>query len=166
MIRINRDTVTALVLIVFTTVAFWQTFLIKVRDDGVMHATVWPRAIIAVLAVLCVVYLMQSLRPQEDATATTRQAGITGWLSYYANPIWCFALYFLFLLTLPWLGMLIGGVLLVFLLLSVLGGWSADKLVLHAVIAITTIGSMWAIFTYLLRVILPEGEILPLILPR
>ena len=167
MARINRDTVVALVLIAFTSGAYWQTLSIQVRNDGVMRATVWPQLIIALLAVLSVVYLVQSLRSAREETAEAgASGGFGGWLAYYANPLWCFALYLVFLATLPWLGMLIGGVLLVFMTLNVLGGFSPQKLALHAVIAIVSIGAMWAIFTYGLRVILPEGEILPLILPR
>ena len=41
-----------------------------------------------------------------------------------------------FLITLPFLGMLIGGVLFVFVTLSALGRWSGRDLIMHAVIAV------------------------------
>ena len=87
--------------------------------------------------------------------------GLVGWLKHFANPIACFALYFIFLLTLPFFGTLIGGSLLVFALLSLLGGIGPRDLILHAVIAIISVGAMWSIFTFGLRVLLPRGEILP-----
>ena len=57
------------------------------------------------------------------------------------------------------LGSLIGGVLFVFTLMSVLGGWSPRNLALHATLALVTVGGMWSIFTYGLGVLLPPGEI-------
>ncbi len=59
----------------------------------------------------------------------------------------------------PVLGMLIGGVMFVFLLLNALGGWAPKKLGLHAIIAVLGVGGMWSIFTYGLGVILPPGAI-------
>ena len=170
MARINRDVIAALILLAIAGGAYISTFDIRVRNDGIMRADAWPKVIIAALAVLSVVYLIQALRmaagERSAADGPSAGAGLAGWLRYYANPIFCFALYFAFLVTLPWLGVLFGGTLLVFLTLSVLGGWGPLKLLQHAVIAVVAIGSMWAIFTYALRVALPEGEILPLILPR
>ena len=66
----------------------------------------------------------------------------------------------LFLAPLDYLGMLIGGILFVFLLLNLLGGWRPKQLAIHGAIAVSTMGAMWAVFTFGLRVILPEGEIL------
>ena len=173
MARINRDIVAAVVLLVVAAGAFVKTFDIRTRNDGIMRADVWPQIIIAALAILSVIYLVQSLRAASSTDESGAPpggpptgSGLSGWFAYYANPLICFALYFAFLATLPWLGVLIGGSILVFLILSVLGGWEPRKLGLHAAISIGSIGLMWAIFTYALRVALPEGEILPLFLPR
>ena len=68
-------------------------------------------------------------------------------------------MFFAFLISLPVLGMLIGGVSFVFLLLTALGGWAPKQLVVHAVVAVGTIGSMWSLFTFGLGVMLPVGEI-------
>jgi len=84
-----------------------------------------------------------------------------GWARRYRNPAICFGLFFLFLASLPYLGMLIGGTLFVFLALTCLGGHSPRALAAHAAIAAATIGGMWAIFTFALRVFLPPGVILP-----
>ncbi len=160
MTRVNRDTVIAIALAAFSGAAFWTTFDIKTRDDGIMQATVWPRGILIFMIVLSLIYLVRSLR---DASGASEAAGMAGWLRYYRNPIGCFLLYFVFLATLPYFGILIGGVLLVFLLLSLLGGLERQMLLRHGAIAVLSIGGMWAIFTFALKVILPAGEILPLI---
>ena len=87
-----------------------------------------------------------------------RAPGLRGWIAYWRNPIWCFALFFIYLVTLPMLGSLIGGVLFVFTLMGVLGGWSPRNVVQHAALALITVGVMWGIFTYGLGVILRPGE--------
>jgi len=69
-------------------------------------------------------------------------------------------MFILFLGFLDYLGMLIGGVLFVFGLLTLLGGFEIKKIINHLIISIITIGIMWSIFTFGLKVILPEGEIL------
>ncbi len=82
-----------------------------------------------------------------------------GWISYWRNPLWCFALFFAYLATLPVLGMLIGGVLFVFVLLGMLGGWKGRKPLVHGAVALLAIGGMWSLFTFGLDVMLPSGMI-------
>ncbi len=69
-------------------------------------------------------------------------------------------MYGLFLFTLPYLGMLIGSTLFAFLVFNFLGGWGVQRMAIHGAIAVVAMGAMWAVFTFGLRVILPEGEIL------
>ena len=155
--RINRDVVVALGLLVFCAVFFWASFDIREMSYATIGAAVWPRLILLVLAVLSLLYLAQSLRAPANEPAGP---GVGHLLRRYRNPLWCYLLFALFLLTLPWLGMLIGGVLFVFAALTVMGERTPRAHLAHAAIAIGTIGVMWAIFTFWLRVILPEGEIL------
>lgn len=158
MTNLNRDTIVAIVLLLFCGVMFWATTLI--RDPGFeqMGADVWPRIVLLFVSVLSLIFLVQSLRP-EPRESLAEHDGST-WLARYQNPTWCFVLFFGFLATMPFFGMLIGGALFVFLMMSVLGGWSPRLLLLHAAIAVLSIGLMWSIFTFGLRVILPEGEII------
>jgi hypothetical protein len=44
--------------------------------------------------------------------------------------------------------------------LTLLGGFSPKLIFKHLVISILSIGFMWMVFTFGLRVMLPEGEIL------
>ena len=158
---LNRDTIVAVLLLLFCGVMFWATT--QIRDPGFeqMGAEVWPRLVLILLSGLSLVYLVQSLRTGGDeAGSQAAQARAAGsWWSRYQNAIYCFALFFGFLVTLPYLGMLVGGILFVFLMMSVLGGWSPKLILMHAVIAVLSVGSMWSIFTFGLRVMLPAGEL-------
>jgi len=158
MSRINRDTVIALFLMITWAVFFWASFDIRQIDYGTMGAEVWPRGILVILIALTAVYLFQSIKAGPDAESD-EPFSVKGWLQKYHNPLWCYALYFVFLLTLPVLGMLIGGIVLVFCLLTVLGNRSPRDLMIHAAIAVVSITGMWALFTYALGVILPQGII-------
>ena len=55
--------------------------------------------------------------------------------------------------------MLIGGVMFVFLLLTVLGDRTPRAHLIHAAVATVSIAFMWSVFTFGLKVILPQGEI-------
>ena len=161
--RLNRDAVIAIVLLVFCGVFFWASFDIRQPDYGVLMPSTWPRVVLGALALLSVIYLIQSLRQGADAKeeeAPDREPGIWGWVLYWRNPLWCFGLFFAYLATLPVLGMLIGGVSFVYVLMGVLGGWDGNKPITHAAFALGTIGAMWCLFTFGLGVLLPPGMIL------
>lgn len=157
MSRFNRDVYIAIFLNILTAVFFWQSFEIKNIDYGTLQASAWPRMILVVLGILSVTYLIQSLKagPAEE----TEDDGLT-FFARYRNPIVCFVLYFLFLFSMPYLGMLIAGILFVFLLLSAIGEVTPKALIIHAIIACISIGAMWSFFTYPLGVILPQGELI------
>ncbi len=165
--RLNRDAVIASVLLMACGIFVWSTFSIRVPDYGQLKPSTWPRVVLGVLTLLSAIYLVQSLRrgpaPEGDADSyeggPARARGPIGWILYWRNPLWCFGLFFAYLATLPYLGSLIGGVLFVFTLMGVLGGWSARNLMQHAALALISVGGMWSIFTYGLGVILPPGEV-------
>jgi hypothetical protein len=154
---INRDTLVAVLLLLICGVLIVASFDIRKTSFGQMESTVWPRIILATLTGLALVYLGQSLRaaPEEGAA----RLSLRTWITRYKNAFWCYGLFLAFLLLLPVLGMLLGGVLFVFCMLSVLGGHQPRQLLSHAIIAIVSFGAMWSIFTFGLRVILPQGVI-------
>ena len=159
--RLNRDTVIAIILMGFCGIFFWASFSIREPDYGVLPPSAWPRVVLVALSVLTAIYFVQSVRRTrtlEDSLSTAGK-GFKHWLSIWQNPIWCFVLFFGYVASLPVLGMLIGGVTFVFLLQCVLGGWSPRSLVVHALVAVISIGGMWSIFTFGLGVLLPAGEI-------
>lgn len=155
---LNRDTVVALALLLICGVFIAASFDIRETSFGQMESTVWPRIILAALTLLTLIYLGQSLR-RVSTEPTGEPAGLRTWLVRYTNAFWCYGLFLAFLLTLPILGMLIGGVLFVFSMLTILGGHQPRQLLLHAMIACLSFGAMWAIFTYGLHVMLPQGMI-------
>ncbi len=165
--RLNRDAIIAIILLAFCGVLFWASFDIRQPDYGVLMPSTWPRLIVGVIAFLSVLYLIQSLSLGQEEIEDDkydaehkREPGFLGWIKHWKNPLWCFFLFFLYLLSLPVLGMLIGGIAFVYVLMGVLGGWDGNKPVLHAVFAICTIGAMWSLFTFGLGVLLPPGLIL------
>lgn len=153
---INRDTAVAVFLLLFCGVFYAASFQIKETNYGTIGADVWPRIVLAVLFALSTLYLFQSVRMGPDEAAKNK----AGFLSRYRNAFLCYGLFLGFLLTLDFLGMLLGGMAFVFLALSVLGERTPRQLAIHAGVAIVSVGAMWSIFTFALRVILPEGEVL------
>ena len=156
--RLNRDTVIALVLLVIWGVFFWQTLLVEDMGYATIGSQVWPQVILVVLFALTGGYLFQSIRKGPDEATETEETA--GFFTRYRNPLYCYGLFFLFLLTLDILGMLIGGIAFVFLALTALGERTPRAALKHAAIAIVSITAMWAIFTFGLHVMLPAGEFL------
>ena len=155
---LNRDVVIALVLLAVTCAYFWETFNIVDPGYGSMGPKFWPRIILVPLFILCVTYLIQSLR--RGAAEKGEPFSIGVWFGKYRNPIYCFAIFFVFLLVLDYLGMLIAGVLVTFALLTAIGERTPRALALHVAISVISVGFVWAIFTFVLRVYLPEGELI------
>jgi ABC-type Fe3+ transport system permease subunit len=157
--HLNRDVVLAIILLLICSVLFWASFDIRQPNYGVLMPSTWPRLILSILAVLSFIYLLQSLKIKSTDKSFLYEDNLKGFLSYWRNPIISFCMFFLFLWSLPVLGMLIGGICFVFLLMSFLGGWEKKKIFIHAIIAILTVGLMWSLFTFGLGVMLPTGII-------
>jgi hypothetical protein len=157
MAGLNRDSVCAIVILMAGGVFFWATFHIPDMHYESLGSEVWPRIILVLLFLLTFGYLFQSLKQGPDETG--EGGGLMGWISRYQNALWCYALFAGFLFTLDYLGMLIGGTLFVFLTLTALGERSLRAHAVHAAIAILSIAFMWSVFTFGLKVILPQGEV-------
>ena len=176
MSRLSQDTIIAILLLLISGGLMIASFGIREPDYGQLSPAAWPRTIVAALGFLSFLYLLQSLRgagtqagadlPDDAATSEPQQAkvepgGAAAFFGYWRNVIWCFVLFLAYLLSMPFLGMLIGGVAFAFLLMTALGGHSPRQLALHAAIALVAVGGMWALFTFGLKVPLPAGQILP-----
>lgn len=163
MARVNRDVIVAVLLLVFCAALFWASYDIRETSYGTMQSHVWPRIIIVVLAFCSVLYLFRSVvaGPETEANGDheTPSGGIVGWLSRYRNAIICFGLFLAFLFSLEWIGMLLGGILFIFLALTAMGPGGMRSHMIHAAIAVVSMGAMWSIFTFAIGVILPEGEL-------
>ena len=68
-------------------------------------------------------------------------------------------MFLVYLITLPVLGMLIASLSFVFVLMGLLGGWGGRRMLVHAIVAVCTVGVMWSLFTFGLGVMLPTGMI-------
>ena len=157
MAGLNRDSVCAIVILLAGGVFFWATFYIPDMQYESLGSDVWPRFILVLLFLLTSGYLFQSLKQGPDEVS--EGGGLQGWIGRYRNALWCYGLFFAFLLTLNYLGMLIGGALFVFLTLTALGDRTLRAQAIHAAVAIISITFMWSVFTFGLKVILPQGEI-------
>ena len=162
--RLNQDSIVAILLLVMCGVFIAATFTIRQTSYGTIGSELWPRIILAAMTVICLIYLVNSLR-QGHALApasegVSQRSGLIRFFHDHLNAFICFAAFAVFVATLPYLGMLIGGVLFVFITLTLLGGWDRKGLIRHAAIALATVGFMWAVFTFGLHVFLPEGELL------
>ena len=159
---VSRDPIVSILLLLFCGFLIWAGTLIRDPQFGELSPAAWPKAATYVLTAFALIYFVQSILASNSDTSqdtSDRGPGLLGWLWYYFYPITCFALYFLFLATLQYLGTLVGGVLLVFALLSVLGGIQPKQIVLHSLLAVISVGAMWSLFTFGLRVLLPRGEL-------
>jgi len=126
---------------------------------AIIKSNVWPRIVLILFFIFSLVYLVQSLKEKTDTEPKKKIGGIKGWISANRNIIWCFSLFALFLLSLPYLGMLIGGGLFVFASLTCMGKNKIRSHLINLAIAVVSMGIMWALFTFGLNVMLPQGSI-------
>ncbi len=160
MARLNRDTLVSLLLLVFCGVMISASLEIEDTNYGTMQSSVWPQVVLGVLTVFCLAMFGQSVLKPTIAKSETSAA--SGGIGRYRNAITVYILFFLFLVTMPYLGMLLGGIGFVFLALTLLGEPELKRVPLHLAIAVGMVGLMWTIFTFGLGVLLPDGELLQL----
>ena len=160
MARLSRDTLVSLLLLVFCGVMISASLEIEDTSYGTMQSSVWPQAVLGILTVFCLAMFGQSVL--KPAVAKPESSAASGGIGRYRNAITVYILFFLFLVTMPYLGMLLGGVGFVFLALTLLGEPELKRVPLHLAIAVGMVGLMWTIFTFGLGVLLPDGELLQL----
>jgi len=158
--NIKKDTIVAIFLLLFCGIMINSSF--DIEDPGYqgMKASFWPTIVLCLLSIMCLVMLIKSVVTEAENNLNSNDTNLTNVFFKFKNALICFLMFVLFLAFLDYLGMLIGGVLFVFGLLTMLGGFELKKIINHFIISIITIGIMWSIFTFGLKVILPEGEIL------
>ena len=158
--NIKKDTIVAISLLLFCGIMINSSF--DIEDPGYqgMKASFWPTIVLCLLSIMCLVMLIKSVVTEAENNLNSNDTNLTNVFFKFKNASICFLMFVFFLAFLDYLGMLIGGVLFVFGLLTMLGGFELKKIINHFIISIITIGIMWSIFTFGLKVILPEGEIL------
>ena len=130
---------------------------IREPDYGVLSPAAWPRIIIIIIGSLSVIYFIQSFSTPQKGISVAPKKSLKEFFLYWRNVIAVFSIFALYLLVLPYLGMLVGNILFSFILLTVLGGWNA--ILIHLVIALSASGGMWLLFTHVLEVFLPRGSL-------
>ena len=153
----NRDSIIALILIMASGGLMLASFEIREPDYGVLSPAAWPRLIIVILGILSALYFIQSLRTNKVEEIESTSRTLVSFFLYWRNVLSVFIIFAAYLILLPYLGMLVGNVVFSFVLLSVLGGWRS--FLMHGLIAISTSGGMWLLFTYVLEVFLPSGSL-------
>ncbi|MEL0062760.1 MAG: tripartite tricarboxylate transporter TctB family protein [Candidatus Puniceispirillum sp.] len=153
----NRDTIAALCLMLASGGLMLASLEIREPDYGVLSPATWPRLIIVILGLLSVIYFIQSMRLPTNKTPDADGQTLPAFFSYWRNVFYVFIIFGLYLLVLPYLGMLIGNMLFSLILLTALGGWR--PIILHACVALMASGGMWLLFTYVLDVFLPRGSL-------
>lgn len=153
---LNRDIIVAIVLLLICGALTVASFDIREPDYGQLSPATWPRIILGIFGFLSLIYLIQSVRQGPDAPNPDAPRGVGDFFAYWRNVLWCFVLFGAYLIAIPYVGILVGGVAFVFLLLTALGGF--QRTLLHIAIAVITVGGMWLIFTKALRVALPAGD--------
>ena len=156
--KINKDTIVSIFLLIFCGIMINSSYYIEDPGYQGMKASYWPRIILWLLSIMSLVMLVKSFANKVDSI----NAGSFSQINYmqFKNALICFGMFIFFLTFLEYLGMLLGGILFVFGLLTFLGGFSIKKSANHLIISVVTIGVMWSIFTFGLKVILPEGELI------
>ena len=161
--RITRDLCVSALLVALCVVGFGATDYIRQPSYASISARLWPRITLALMLGIVLIYFVQSIvhavrlpgqSARQSPTATVWQR--------HGNAFITFGLFFAFLALLPVLGMLLDGIAFVFILQAVLGEIGGRATVRHALVAIITVGAMWALFTYWLGVIMPTGIIINL----
>lgn len=154
--RLPRDAYAAVFLILLSTALLYTTFYIESPPLAVVGSEVWPRVILLPLIVLALSLLVRSLKTESPGEAPGR-ASVSSWFAHYRRPIVVLFLYLLFLLGVPYLGMLISGLLFTFCAMLYLGDRTLAGVALYAAVTLVAVGGMWVAFIYWLGVILPRG---------
>ncbi|MFD2207686.1 tripartite tricarboxylate transporter TctB family protein [Kiloniella antarctica] len=166
MVRAKQDVIVAALLLLFCGVMISASY--DIRDLGYpgLKPETWPRFLLILLSALSALYFIRSIKESsttkvlEKDEPQNNKPFIQKYWFKYKNAFWCFLFFSIFLSSLDYLGMLFGGMLFVFALLTALGERTVKNLILHIIIAVISVGAMWLLFTYSLRVNLPEGALL------
>jgi putative tricarboxylic transport membrane protein len=124
---INKDTIVAIFLLLFCGIMINSSF--DIEDPGYqgMKASFWPTIVLCLLSVMSLVMLIKSMVSPTDNNLNSENTNSQNIFFKYKNASICFLMFILFLAFLDYLGMLIGGVLFVFGLLTLLGGFEIKK---------------------------------------
>ena len=151
----NRDTAFALGILVFTGIAFAETFRFPEGSPLRVGPEVYPRVILAVLGGLSALLLVRSLA-SRSATGSFARFEPSAFLARYWRSAAIFVIFGIYAALLPIIGFPVATtIFLIVLQLLLAPRITARSLVLILAIGVGATGFVYVVFTEVLRVFLP-----------
>lgn len=138
-------------------VLYHQTTLIADYGFAQVGADVWPKMIVGAIAALALLQTALGLyRPRSRAGSETSPVGARPSLRDAALvPLTVFGAIIGFALLVPYAGFTVSGLVMVFVLLSVIGPKTPRAIAAHAAIAAVSVLTVAFFFSYFMGVLLP-----------
>lgn len=143
--------------VLLCAVLYHQTTLIADYGFAQVGADVWPKMIVGAIAALALLQTALGLyRPRSRAGSETSPVGARPSLRDAALvPLTVFGAIIGFALLVPYAGFTVSGLVMVFVLLSVIGPKTPRAIAAHAAIAAVSVLTVAFFFSYFMGVLLP-----------
>jgi hypothetical protein len=152
---LKREALLGTATVLLCAVLYYETTLIADYGFAQVGADVWPKIILGVISALALLQIATGLIRPAPTSKADEGIAVEGWLFRAFVPITVFVGVVLFSLLVPYIGFTFSGLIMVFMLLSVIGPKSPRAIALHAAIAIVSVLSVTAFFTQVMGVLLP-----------
>lgn len=154
----KREVLLGAATILFCAALFYEAALIPDYGFAQVGADVWPKIILGVVSVLALLQMVQGFyRPQATPASQAGQRNPReSWLFRAFVPFTVFAAVVLFAVFVPYIGFMLSGLIMVFMLLSIIGQKSPRTLLIHAVISVVSVLCVTVFFSEVMGVLLPE----------
>lgn len=151
------ETVFAVALLGFSLAAFWQAFRIS-GFSGLSTAGVFPMLAAGAMAISAMVILVRTLSLPRAAG----QQGTT-WQDFCREVlprrhVAMLALILLYLLSMPWVGFVVGSGVFLFVAFAAL--WRRG-IMLSLLLTVVCLGAIYLVFRVVFQVVLPQGSLIP-----
>ncbi|WP_417588907.1 tripartite tricarboxylate transporter TctB family protein [Pararhodobacter oceanensis] len=143
--------------VLLCAVLYYQTTLIADYGFAQVGADVWPKMILGAIAALALLQMALGLyRPRSRVGSEVSPAGARpDWRGSALVPLTVFGAIIGFALLVPFAGFTVSGLLMVFVLLTVIGPKTPRAIAAHAAIAAVSVLSVAFFFSYVMGVLLP-----------
>ncbi|MEE9240014.1 MAG: tripartite tricarboxylate transporter TctB family protein [bacterium] len=156
--RLRADTVIGAILVALVTTLFLMSFALPPAPYGTMGPALFPRVLLIALFPLCAALFMKGFL-LDLRTRPEPMRAFSEWFHDYRNVLASYALFFIFVLAIPWAGYMVSGFVFLLFMQVALGpkGWA--KVPQFVAVTIGVLAGLYFIFRVVLLVLLPEGEI-------
>ena len=135
-----------------------MSFALPPAPYGTMGPALFPRVLLIALFPLCAALFVKSLLNDLRSKPEAMRA-FTEWFYIYRNVLASYALFFIFVLAIPWAGYMVSGLVFLLFMQVALGPKSWAKVPQFFAVTIGVLAGVYFIFRVVLLVLLPEGEI-------